>query len=329
MTARIALVGYGFIAGLHADAIALLGDDVELVAVAGHRADRVAAFARERNIEQWSTDWRDICARPDVDLVIVATPNSLHFEQTMTCLELGKHVLVEKPMATTVVDARTMVHAARAAGRVLAVGHMWRHHPDVIALRERIQQGDFGQLVRTHGWGVHAGWGPSGWFVDPVLAGGGALIDMGIHAIDTARFLIGDPTPVRVEASIGYGAHGDHTVDDDGVVIVEWDNGIRSLVEFGWWQPELGGLEADTKVLGTAGSGRVWDMALPPAPDYVHCHPSMYATQLADVLDACHSGRDPLASAEVGLTALSIVELAYASSPATTTTSPQPNKDTP
>ena len=75
---------------------------------------------------------------------------------------------------------------------------MWRYHPDVIALRDRIAAGEFGRIVRTHGWGVHAGWGPSGWFTDPALAGGGALIDMGIHAIDTARFLLGDPDPVRV-----------------------------------------------------------------------------------------------------------------------------------
>ena len=63
----------------------------------------------------------------------------------------------------------------------------------MIAVRDAIAAGELGRVVRTHGYGVHADWGPSGWFTDPALAGGGALVDMGIHAIDTARFLLGEP----------------------------------------------------------------------------------------------------------------------------------------
>jgi predicted dehydrogenase len=189
---------------------------------------------------------------------------------------------------------------------------MGRYHPDGVALRDHVAGGGLGRVVRTHGWGVHAGWGPSGWFVDPALAGGGALIDMGIHAIDTARFLLGDPRPDRVSASIGVGCHGDYEVDDDGIVVVDWDDGVRSSVEFGWWQPRLGGLEADTEVLGTGGSARIWSMPLPPPPDYVHCAAPMYAAQLADVAASCRSGRPPVASADVGRTALEVVERAYA-----------------
>ncbi len=250
MTTRTAILGYGFIAGLHVEAANLLSGQIELVGVAGHDAARCADFARKWDIAVATTDWHALCAQPDVDLVIVATPNSLHSEQTLHALTQGKHVLVEKPMATSTAAAEDMIEAAEANGLVLAVGHMWRYHPDVIALRDRIARGDLGQVVRTHGWGVHAGWGPSGWFTDPELAGGGALIDMGIHAIDTARFLLGDPEPVRVSASIGTGRPGSYDVDDDGLVIIDWSNDVRSLVEFGWWQPRLGGLEADTEVYG-------------------------------------------------------------------------------
>ena len=134
---------------------------------------------------------------------------------------------------------------------------------------------------------------------------------MGIHAIDTARFLLGDPDPVRVAASIGYGEFGDYAVDDDGVVLIDWTDGVRSSVEFGWWQPRLGGLEADTEVFGTAGADRIWTMPLPPPADYVHCSVPMYRAQLADVVAACRSGATPVASSAVGRTALSIVEQAY------------------
>jgi predicted dehydrogenase len=308
---RAVVLGYGFIGAMHTEA-AMLVDDVEVVGVAGHRPERVREFARRWGIERATDDWEALCAEPDVDLVIVGTPNSLHADQTIHALDHGKHVLVDKPMAVTTADADRMLAAAERAGRILAVGHMWRYHPDVIALRDRIASGGLGRIVRTHGWGVHAGWGPSGWFTDPSLAGGGALIDMGIHAIDTARFLLGDPRPDRVAASIGVGCHGDYDVDDDGIVVVDWADGVRSSVEFGWWQPRLGGLEADTEVLGTAGHGRIWSMALPPPPEYVHCAVPMYAAQLTDVAASCRSGRSPIASAEVGRTALEVVERAYA-----------------
>ena len=83
--------------------------------------------------------------------------------------------------------------------------------------------------MKTRGYGVHAGWGPSGWFTEPELAGGGALVDMGVHAIDTARFLLGDPEPGRVCATIGTRyADGRYDVDDDGVCLIAWANGTNS-----------------------------------------------------------------------------------------------------
>ena len=200
---------------------------------------------------------------------------------------------------------------ARSQDRLLAVGHMWRYHPDVIALRDVIRKGDLGTIVRTHGYGVHAHWGPAGWFIDKALAGGGALIDMGIHAIDTARFLLGDPQPVRVQATLGFGKYGDYNVDDDGIVTVDWDNGVCSIIESGWWQPKLRGLEAETEVMGTAGFRKIWP-DMPPVPKgYNHCETEMYARQIQDVVTCISSGATPACSAEVGFTALDIVEKAY------------------
>ena len=310
MTLRLGLLGSGWVADVHHQAAVSVG--LQVTAVSAHNEEHVQTFARSHHVPSWDADWRDTCARTDVDAVVVATPNSLHAEQTLHALACGKHVLVEKPMAINVADGEAMVRAARAADRVLAVGHMWRYREEVLRLRERIASGGLGKVVRTHGYGIHAGWGPSGWFTDKALAGGGALIDMGIHAIDTARFLLGDPQPVRVQASLGT-AYGDYDVDDDGIVVIDWDNGVRSMVECGWWQPALKGVEAETEVFATGGVAHIWP-DLPPLPSgYVHCSVPMYAAQLADFANACATRAQPVASAEVGLIALSIAAAAYSS----------------
>ena len=266
-------------------------------------------------------DWEGLVRSDDIDAVVVATPNFLHHRQTVAALAAGKHVLVEKPMAITVAEAEQMRDAAAQADRVLCVGHMWRYRDEVRAVRDRIASGALGRVVRTRGYGIHAGWGPSGWFTDPALAGGGALIDMGIHALDTARFLLGDPLPRRVVASLGNGfGPPDHdrppAVDTDGVVLVDWDNGVRSVVECGWWQPVLDGLEAETDIYATGGHARIWpDVTAdrPPATDYDHCDLPMYAAQMADFLRCCANGGVPAASADVGVEAVRLVEAAVAS----------------
>jgi predicted dehydrogenase len=309
---RVALFGCGWIQGFHARGVLAHGD--ELVAVANHREATARAFAEEFDIARVTTDWESLAADPDIDAVVVATPNALHAPQTIALLEQGKHVLVEKPMGTSVAECDAMIEASETSGAALMVAHCWRFREEVIALRDRIATGDLGEVVKTRGYGVHAGWGPSGWFTDPALAGGGALVDMGVHAIDTARFLLGDPLPGRVCAAIGTRyAEGRYAVDDDGIVLIGWSNGTNSVVESGWWQPHLGGLEADTEVYGTRGYARIWPSEPPPAEDYEHCTQPMYTAQIAEFLDAVAEGRAPSPGGEDGRIVIEVVEGAYAS----------------
>lgn len=308
-TVKFALTGYGWAARMHADAIVRAGHEV--VAVSGPKEDRCRAFAEAHGCRVWSVNTAEMLADAGADALVVCSPNAIHHGDALAAIDAGVHVLVEKPVTVTLEECDEIASRAALRGVTVGVGHMWRHREEVIELRDRIAAGEFGRIVRTHGWGVHAKWGPSGWFTDPVLAGGGALIDMGIHAIDTARFLLGDPAPVRVTASIGVGAFSDSPVDDDGVVVIEWDTGVRSVIEFGWWQPVLGGLEADTRVLGTTGSDQIWPDFASYGSDYRHCSVEMYAEQITDFVDACRTGREPLGSLAVGRTALAIVRDAY------------------
>jgi predicted dehydrogenase len=310
---RVALFGCGWIQDFHARGVSAHPNG-ELVAVANHREESARAFAERHGVPRVTTDWEALARDPQVDAAIVATPNALHAPQAIALLEAGTHVLVEKPMAISVAECDRMIAAAASSGASLMVAHCWRFRAEVIALRDRVAAGDLGEIVKTRGYGVHANWGPEGWFTDPELAGGGALPDMGVHAIDTARFLLGDPRPVRVDAAIGTRyARGRYTVDDDGIVLIGWSNGTNSLVESGWWQPFLAGLEADTEVYGTGGYARIW-----PPPEELpegteHCTQPMYTAQVAEFLDAIAERRAPRPSGADGRVVMEIVERAYAS----------------
>jgi predicted dehydrogenase len=306
----VALLGAGYVQAFHAQAVREHPQG-ELVAVANWREPSARALAERHDIPRVTTDWEEILSAPDVDAAIVGTPNALHAKQTIALLRSGKHVMVEKPMAISVSECDQMIEASRDSGARLMVAHCWRFREEVRAMRDRIAARELGKVVKTRGYGVHAGWGPSGWFVDPALAGGGALVDMGVHAIDTARFLIGDPLPTRVCAAVGT-RYGEYAVDDDAILLISWSNGTNSVVESGWWQPHLGGLEADTEVYGTEGYARIWDPE-PPGEDYKHDTQPMYTTQMAEFLGAIVEDRQPRPSGEDGRIVMQVVEEAYRS----------------
>ena len=175
---------------------------------------------------------------------------------------------------------------------------------------------------------MHTHWGPSGWFTDPALAGGGALADMGIHAIDTARFLLGDPQPVA------YTPHrqalSDLEVDDTGVILVNWDSGAVSYIESGWWQPHADGIEAATQLYGKDGFASLYPtrierldraektvlvedpgFAFPPGD---HAPQDMYNRQMACFLDCIQTGTVPVPGALEGWINMRITDAAYQSS---------------
>jgi predicted dehydrogenase len=309
---KVALFGCGWIQDFHARAVLECGHEV--VAVANHREETARVFAERHAIARVTTDWESLAADQGVDAVVVGTPNALHAPQTVAALRNGKYVLVEKPMATSVAECDAMIEASRTSGAVLMVAHCWRFHDDVRAMRDRIAAGDLGEVVKTRGYGVHARSGPSGWFLDPMLAGGGALPDMGVHAIDTARFLLGDPDPVRVCATIGT-RYGDYQVDDDGILLISWSQGTNSVVESGWWQPHTEGLEAETEVYGTGGYARIFPRE-EPSRDYEHCDQPMYTAQMEEFVGSIEAGRQPRPSGADGRVVLEVVEQAYASAAA-------------
>jgi predicted dehydrogenase len=327
MTLKLGFTGAGYISKIHARA-AQAQPEVELVAVVNHRPESMAAFAVEVGIARQYVTVADLLQDGQVDALIVSTPNYLHAPEAIAALQAGVHVMVEKPMAMNAAEAGAMVAASQASAALLMVAHCWRFDPEVLWLREQVKAGRLGRIIRTKGYGVHTHWGPGGWFTQRQFAGGGALADMGIHALDTARFLLGDPEPVSVVAHLGT-YYKDFDVDDTGLILVNWANGAVSYVESGWWQPHMDGPEAATQLYGTAGFGQLFptrlllpqadqaevttvDAGFPPVRE-PHCPQSMYDTQLAYFLDCIRTGRRPSPGGAEGLVNMRLVDAAYRS----------------
>jgi predicted dehydrogenase len=261
-----------------------------------------------------------------VDALVIGTPNFLHAPQTLAALNAGIPVLVEKPMAMNAGEAEQMLSASRKSGAALMVAHCWRFDQDVLWLKSQVAR--IGRVLRTKSYGVHTHWGPIGWFTQKKLAGGGAVADVGIHALDTARFLLGDPQPVSVYARIGT-YYQNFDVDDTGVMIVNWDNGAVSYIESGWWQPHSDGAEAATQLYGQQGFAQLFPtlLELPDRgkkwvepvksgfkfPRMEHCPQSMYDAQMTYFIQSINDKTDPIPGGEEGLVNMKVIDAAYRS----------------
>ena len=322
---KIAFAGTGYINKVHARAAQTCG--LELVAVVNHKAESMAAFGNEFGITRQYKDIEEMLKDGQIDALVVSTPNYLHSPQTIAALNAGIHVMVEKPMAMNTPEAEKMYEASRRTGATLMVAHCWRFDQDVLWLKGQL--GKLGKIIRTKGIGVHTHWGPAGWFTKKEFAGGGAMADMGIHALDTARFLLGDPKPVSVYAKIGT-YYKDFDVDDTGTIIVEWDNGATSFIESGWWQPHADGPEAATQLYGTEGFGQLFPTRLEipnknekkieviesgfEFPREEHCPQSLYDAQLRYFVECIEKKQTPNPGGPEGIVNMKVIDAAYESS---------------
>jgi len=327
MPIKVAFAGTGF-SQVHAN-FAQTMPNVEMVAIVNHRPESMADFAKNFNIPRQYTSLDALLADGEVDAISINTPNYLHASQTIAALNAGVHVIVEKPMAMNAAEAQAMVSAADQSGALLMVAHCFRFDPEVQWLKAQADSGKLGQIIRTKSYGVHANWGPGGWFTQAQYAGGGAIADMGIHALDTVRFLLGDPQPTSVYAKIGT-YYGDFDVDDTGIIIVNWENGTTSYIETGWWQPHADKPNAGTQLYGTKGFGELFPtrlsipdlaaeteaeidsgFAFPRTEEVSH---AKYGVQFAYFMDCIRENITPVPGGLEGMINMKVVDAAYESS---------------
>lgn len=187
---RIAIVGCGLIGQKRSRS--LRGH--RLVAVADSNTARAEELARQHPDCEAAADWRTVVARPDVDIVIVSTTNNVLAPVTLAAIEQGKHVLVEKPASRSAAELAPVVEAADRRQVVVKVGFNHRFHPALLKARALVEAGELGPLLYVRGRYGHGGrlGYDQEWRAVPAIAGGGELLDQGVHLIDLARWFLGD-----------------------------------------------------------------------------------------------------------------------------------------
>ena len=214
------------------------------------------------------TDYHDVIGDPEVEAVSVCTPNRMHPVIAMDALRAGKHVLCEKPMATTLADCERMVESAKKSGKKLMIDQNQRLAGAHVKARELIEQGEIGSVITfatafRHGgpetWSIDPG--QSTWFFDKKRAAMGAMADLGVHKTDLIQYLIGQ-TVEEVEAQLctldkKFSDGSPITVDDNAFCIYRMDGGAVGTMTASW--TNYGPEDNSTVINGTKGVLRIYD----------------------------------------------------------------------
>jgi UDP-N-acetyl-2-amino-2-deoxyglucuronate dehydrogenase len=326
---NVGILGTGAIANKHAQAYRNIG--YPLVACAGLDPARAANFAARWNCEPVS-QWRDLCRRPDLDFVDVCTFPNVRLEPVQLCAAAGKHVQVQKPIATTMEAARSMLETAGRAGIVLSVVSQHRFDDAFLFLKRAIDAGRLGKILQAD---AYVKWHRSTeYYARPVKGtwateGGGALITQAIHQVDLLLWLAGPVRRVAGEWQIGAA----HNIESEDILsaILRYSSGATGVIQAATafapgmperieihgtkgaavitgdrltsWEVPADGLEPPP-LAGAAASGASDPMAISLTP---------FERQFLDFGDAIKQHRTPLCSGEAGYRALQLTDAIYRS----------------
>lgn len=331
----VAVIGVGAQgSGVHVPAC-YSHDILQLVAVADIQKKKLERIEENYDIPYYCLDYHDVLDMKEIEAVIIALPNHLHAPIAIDALRAGKHVLVEKPMAMNACEAQKMLEARDENNRILLVGQNNRFASESQLAKGFINDGQAGDiyLVEASWWRRRCG--QRGWFIDKKRSGGGALVDIGVHALDLAWWLMGRPRPEYVLGAT-YSKFGDvifglptvygdfepdtqFTVDDAALALIKFENGAVLSLGTSWASnSEDRGIEI--KLRGTRAGLYMdskdglrifgdWD------GDLVDMYPSAKKrSTLHDHYAACIRGKEePVSRAEDGLVVMKMLDAIYES----------------
>jgi predicted dehydrogenase len=264
-TLKVGVIGCGSIAQKRHLVEFAANDLAEIVAVCDINEARVAEVAEQYQAKAY-TDYKELLEDTEIDVISVCLPNYLHAEVSIAALNSGKHVLCEKPMATTKEEAEAMITAAEENGKKLMIAHNQRFVASHEKAKKLIEAGELGKIYSfrtTFGHGGPERWsidGKESWFFRKDEAFIGAMGDLGVHKSDLIRYILGKEV-LEVGAMVETNAKEDTTVDDNAVCILKMEDGIIGTLTASWaYSPES---DNSTVIYGEKGIIRLED-----DPDY-------------------------------------------------------------
>lgn len=259
---NLGLVGLGYIGKKHLkNSLAL--SNARLVAVADV-SQKALERARRMGVKNTYSDYEQLLKQSELDAVIIALPTHLHRDCALRVAEAGKDIFVEKPLATNPEEGREIVRSAGKRGVALMVGYTFRFKPAFRRLKEELRSGKLGEIqvatatfagsgpftARAEGWAPVPV--PSWWF-DKKLVGGGALMDLGSHAINLLRWYLGEITDIR-----SYLGHRFNLgLEDYAACIAKFESGQIAFINVGWFSL---GNEVKVELFGTAANSSAKDL---------------------------------------------------------------------
>ena len=249
---RVGVIGVGWFGTVHCRVIAG-HPELELAALCDASEERLAEMAREHGVARTCTDYRELVEDPEIDVLAVITPWDHHAAPTLAGLEAGKHVLVEKPMASTVEECQRMCDAAREADAFLMVGHVCRFNPRYISAKREIDAGRIGKVVAINARRNV----PARWVIEQ-LENIGPILHTCSHDTDLMRWLTGSgvvSTYAQTVNTLG------QAYDDLSHVMYRFENGATAMYEGAWCMPDTSPFELDERmsVIGTEGFIQIQD----------------------------------------------------------------------
>lgn len=290
---------------------------VELVGIADRDEYRGTRMAFEFHTRYYK-DYHELLEE-DVDGVIICTNNHMHCQVSVDAALKGKHILVEKPFATTASEAKQMVGAAREAGVRIMNAFPMRFNPNIAAARKMVERGEIGEILSITG--INHGKIPSGWFLDKELSGGGGVMDHTVHLADLIRWFTGS------EYRSVYCESGDlihnRQIDDCGIVMAEMESGAFVSIDCSWAHHKNYPIwpQVDMEIIGTKGVlevkafaqvNHIVDEAGGVIEDIVWNEDGDEGL-VREFVDVCRTGKEPLASGIDGARALEVAVAAYRS----------------
>jgi len=229
---KIAVIGLGGMAQLvHLPVLAKLAN-VEVVAVSDINKNRLRTIGEKFNIVKQYYDYKELLAKEEVDAVIIATPTNTHLDIALDCLNAKKHILIEKPIARSVAEAKEINAVAKKCKKQVMVGMNLRYRPDAMLLKSLVISGELGDIFY-----IRCGWlrkqsSDEKWFVNKNQSGGGVIIDLGLLIIDVALWIMND-TKIK-SVSVQKFNHNTKDVEDSAVGLIRFDDDRVISFEVSW-----------------------------------------------------------------------------------------------